>query len=90
MQRMQRLTGRFLPRTPNEADIEAMLRDFKDAETMLTKVRSLLLLVPKQIVKWEGRCEPVGLAYQTTLPRLAIHPSPLTRFTYSPRLTKTA
>lgn len=38
MQRMQRLTGRFLPRTPNEADIESMLRDFKDAETMLTKV----------------------------------------------------
>ncbi|KAJ4343715.1 hypothetical protein N0V95_006545 [Ascochyta clinopodiicola] len=38
MQRMQRLTGRFLPRTPNEADIEAMLADFKDAETMLTKL----------------------------------------------------
>ena len=40
MQRMQRLTGRFLTRTPNEADIEAMLRDFNDAEVMLTKVRS--------------------------------------------------
>ena len=39
MQRMQRLTGRFLTRTPNEADIEAMLRDFNDAEVMLTKVR---------------------------------------------------
>ncbi|KAG9198738.1 hypothetical protein G6514_009688 [Epicoccum nigrum] len=38
MQRMQRLTGRFLPRTPNEADIEAMLRDFNDAEVMLTKL----------------------------------------------------
>jgi hypothetical protein len=43
MQRMQRLTGRFLPRTPNEADIESMLRDFKDAETMLTKVCILAL-----------------------------------------------
>lgn len=47
MQRMQRLTGRFLPRTPNEADIEAMLRDFKDAETMLTKVSSLQLVHSK-------------------------------------------
>jgi hypothetical protein len=42
MQRMQRITGRFMPRTPNEADIEAMLNDFKDAEVMLEKVRSLL------------------------------------------------
>lgn len=42
MQRMQRLTGRFMPRTPNEADIESMLCDFKDAETMLTKVCVLL------------------------------------------------
>jgi hypothetical protein len=40
---MQRLTGRFMPRTPNEADIESMLNDFKDAEVMLEKVRFLLV-----------------------------------------------
>lgn len=38
MQRMQRKFGRFLPRTPNEADIEAMLRDFNDSDQMLEKV----------------------------------------------------
>ena len=39
MQRMQRKFGRFLPRTPNEADVDAMLRDFHDSEQMLEKVR---------------------------------------------------
>lgn len=41
MQRMQRKFGRFLPRTPNEADIEAMLRDFNDSDRMLEQVRCL-------------------------------------------------
>lgn len=39
MQRMQRFTGRFLTRTPNEADVEAMLKDFNDSKVMLEKVR---------------------------------------------------
>jgi hypothetical protein len=39
MQRIQRKVGRFLPRTPNEADIEAMLSDFNDSDQMLEKVR---------------------------------------------------
>jgi hypothetical protein len=43
MQRVQRKMGRFLPRTPNEADIEAMLRDFNDSDQMLQKVRSMRL-----------------------------------------------
>lgn len=38
MQRMQRKFGRFLPRTPNEADVDAMLRDFHDSEQMLEKI----------------------------------------------------
>jgi len=43
MQRMQRKFGRlpFMPRTPNEADIEAMLRDFNDSDQMLEKVSRL-------------------------------------------------
>jgi hypothetical protein len=41
MQRMQRITGRFLTRTPNEADVEAMLHDFSDSQAMLEKVRLL-------------------------------------------------
>ena len=41
MQRMQRITGRFLTRTPNEADVEAMLKDFDDSKVMLEKVRLL-------------------------------------------------
>lgn len=40
MQRMQRITGRFLPRTPNEADVEAMLQDFNDSKTMLEKLEA--------------------------------------------------
>lgn len=41
MQRAQRTFGRlpFLKRTPNEADVEAMLNDFNDSEQMLEKVR---------------------------------------------------
>jgi hypothetical protein len=39
MQRAQRTFGRFLKRTPNEADVEAMLSDFNDSEQMLEKVR---------------------------------------------------
>lgn len=42
MQRMQRITGRFLTRTPNEADVEAMLKDFEDSKVMLEKVRSIV------------------------------------------------
>jgi hypothetical protein len=38
MQRAQRTFGRFLKRTPNEADVEAMLSDFNDSESMLEKV----------------------------------------------------
>ncbi|KAJ5056350.1 hypothetical protein J3E74DRAFT_410101 [Bipolaris maydis] len=38
MQRMQRITGRFLTRTPNEADVEAMLKDFEDSKVMLEKL----------------------------------------------------
>ena len=38
MQRVQRKLGRFLPRTPNEADVEGMLRDFADSDKMLEKV----------------------------------------------------
>jgi hypothetical protein len=67
MQRMQRLTGRFLTRTPNEADIEAMLTDFKDAEIMLTKVCLLLLRNLKCNVSC-GRCEPVGFRWCTKQP----------------------
>jgi hypothetical protein len=60
MQRMQRLTGRFMTnRVPNEADVEAMLKDFNDSKTMLEKVRPLQLLV------WgpggQRCCELVGL-----------------------------
>ncbi|KAF1995470.1 hypothetical protein P154DRAFT_526277 [Amniculicola lignicola CBS 123094] len=40
MQRLQRRIGRFMPRTPNEADIEAMLRDFKDSDQMLEKIEA--------------------------------------------------
>jgi RimJ/RimL family protein N-acetyltransferase len=43
MQRMQRITGRFLTRTPNEADVEAMLKDFTDSQVMLEKVRPVWL-----------------------------------------------
>lgn len=38
MQRAQRTFGRFLKRTPNEADVEAMLTDFTESEQMLEKV----------------------------------------------------
>jgi hypothetical protein len=38
MQRAQRTFGRFLKRAPNEADVEAMLTDFNDSESMLEKV----------------------------------------------------
>jgi len=38
MQRAQRTFGRFLKRSPNEADVEAMLTDFNDSENMLEKV----------------------------------------------------
>jgi amphiphysin len=38
MQRAQRTFGRFLKRSPNEADVEAMLTDFNDSESMLEKV----------------------------------------------------
>lgn len=40
MQKMQRKFGRlpFMARTPNEADIESMLRDFTDSDQMLEKV----------------------------------------------------
>lgn len=41
MQRIQRKVGRFMPnRTPNEADIDAMLRDFNDSDQMLLQVRA--------------------------------------------------
>lgn len=45
MQRAQRTFGRFLKRTPNEADVEAMLHDFNDSESMLEKVRTLYPVV---------------------------------------------
>ncbi|KAF2678217.1 hypothetical protein K458DRAFT_423399 [Lentithecium fluviatile CBS 122367] len=42
MQRMQRKMGRlpFMTRAPNEADIEAMLRDFNDSNEMLERIES--------------------------------------------------
>ncbi|KAF1942792.1 hypothetical protein EJ02DRAFT_453884 [Clathrospora elynae] len=40
MQRMQRITGRFLTRAPNEADVEAMLHDFNDSKAMLEKLEA--------------------------------------------------
>ncbi|KAF2715535.1 hypothetical protein K504DRAFT_367505 [Pleomassaria siparia CBS 279.74] len=40
MQRVQRLTGRFMTRTPNEADVEGMLRDFADSDKMLEKIEA--------------------------------------------------
>jgi hypothetical protein len=40
MQRIQRKMGRIVPhRSPNEADIDAMLSDFNDSDQMLEKVR---------------------------------------------------
>jgi hypothetical protein len=60
MQRMQRLTGRFMTnRVPNEADVEAMLKDFNDSKTMLEKVRLLRLLVLGP--GGQRCCELVGL-----------------------------
>lgn len=38
MQRVQRKFGTFLPRTANDADIAAMLREFEEADQMLSKV----------------------------------------------------
>ncbi|ORY05162.1 hypothetical protein BCR34DRAFT_572174 [Clohesyomyces aquaticus] len=40
MQRIQRKLGVFLPRVPNEADIESMLSDFNDSDQMLEKIES--------------------------------------------------
>ncbi|KAJ4293982.1 hypothetical protein N0V90_007671 [Kalmusia sp. IMI 367209] len=42
MQKMQRKFGRlpFMARTPNEADIESMLRDFNDSDQMLEKIET--------------------------------------------------
>ncbi|KAF2028201.1 hypothetical protein EK21DRAFT_70311 [Setomelanomma holmii] len=40
MQRAQRTFGRFLKRTPNEADVESMLSDFNDSESMLEKLEA--------------------------------------------------
>jgi hypothetical protein len=48
MQRAQRTFGRFLKRTPNEADVEAMLHDFNDSESMLEKVRDCCIPVVMQ------------------------------------------
>jgi amphiphysin len=49
MQRAQRTFGRFLKRSPNEADVEAMLTDFNDSESMLTKVSAMYLF------EWKDR-----------------------------------
>lgn len=38
MQRVQRKFGTFLPRTANDADIAAMLREFEEADQMLSKI----------------------------------------------------
>jgi hypothetical protein len=58
MQRMQRITGRFLTRTPNEADVEAMLQDFTDSQTMLEKVRSVWLIISHCSVLRTGGAMP--------------------------------
>ena len=56
MQRVQRKFGTFLPRTANDADIAAMLREFEEADQMLSKVcvtsisPYLSLLIIEQIV----------------------------------------
>ncbi|KAF2203504.1 hypothetical protein GQ43DRAFT_438755 [Delitschia confertaspora ATCC 74209] len=38
MQRVQRKFGTFMKRTPNDADIESMLKDFTDSDQMLAKI----------------------------------------------------
>lgn len=60
MQRMQRITGRFLTRTPNEADVEAMLKDFDDSKVMLEKVRVLSRCVACRLQPCMGCWEHVG------------------------------
>ena len=39
MQSMQRRFGKFLPRSADEAQVAVLLKDFEDADKMLTKVR---------------------------------------------------
>lgn len=68
MQRMQRITGRFLTRTPNEADVEAMLKDFDDSKVMLEKVRLLSLWLAASSCL--GICEHVGASQD--MPYLAL------------------
>lgn len=60
MQRAQRTFGRFLKRTPNEADVEAMLHDFNDSESMLEKVCELYIQ-QRQPRAWLHRHELAGL-----------------------------
>jgi hypothetical protein len=60
MQRAQRTFGRFLKRTPNEADVEAMLHDFNDSESMLEKVCELYI-PQRQLRGWLHRHELAGL-----------------------------
>lgn len=38
MQSMQRRFGKFLPRSADEAQVAVLLKDFEDADKMLTKV----------------------------------------------------
>jgi hypothetical protein len=64
MQRAQRTFGRFLKRAPNEADVEAMLTDFTDSESMLEKVcraarriAAAILLRDGTSMNWRGLSE---------------------------------
>jgi len=38
MQSVHRRFGKFLPRTADEAQVSVLLKDFEDADKMLTKV----------------------------------------------------
>jgi hypothetical protein len=76
MQRAQRTFGRFLKRTPNEADVEAMLSDFNDSESMLEKVcestcESLYARIAA--VRWLHRHELAGSRATQQLPAGAQH-----------------
>jgi hypothetical protein len=41
MQTMQRKFGKFLPRTADESQVAVLLKDFEDADKMLSKVGML-------------------------------------------------
>jgi hypothetical protein len=79
MQRAQRTFGRFLKRAPNEADVEAMLTDFSDSESMLEKVcrgpRPIAAAIPLRgctSMNWRGLSQQPSNSH----PANAHYPSP--------------